>query len=165
MERIEELIKQKEEIKPIYGNVYTMEDAQVLNEIESRFNTTDIGKPAMNEDGTFARTPKKYLVVNPVYLYMNRYRKVDDKTIEVCVDTDAIKRQGTGAYITKDVIVYEIGRNDKREKLKVKRVKTVPTEVFETEFTHKLNNKAMAEKILPILQHRTDEITADDLDI
>ena len=167
MSRVEELIEKKKVFKPLYGNTYEMQDGQTLNELELAVGEEELGVPQLNTDGTFARTPKKYLVVNPDYLYANRYRKVDEHNIEVCIDTQAINKQKTGElqFTTNALLVYVIGREDKRKKLELKEVKTVSVKEFEKEFTHKLKNKVMRENILPLLENVGEKITEDDLDI
>lgn len=165
--KVEELIEKKKAIKPLYGNTYEIQDGQTLNELEIMIPETELGVPTFNEDGSLARTPKKYLVVNSNYLYDNRYRKVDDKTIEVCTDNQMIKKQGTGElqFVTNSVLVYKIGREDKRKKLQLLEVKTVSVKEFEKEFTHKFKDKVMRDSILPIIENVGEEITEDDLDI
>lgn len=168
-----DVLKEAEEIKPLAEvngiKVVSFDEAQTLNQSnlmrKEMGEETETGDRTFNPDGTIARSKTTVAAVNYDSMFANRYRMVkrrgDSNALEIVVDYRAIKEQERGRIYVQRIQSFIITRNKDGE-LELEQITTVSDRDFISEFTHKLNAKAMAE-IYPLITRSGGEISTDDI--
>lgn len=161
MARMEEILKQAEEVKPISTvegtPVVSYEDGAILSQkqmINDKLGEeVDLGDVEVNPDGTIARSRASVIVLNEDKRLMNRYRlmgkKGGGKLLQVVTDYRAVKEHGTGKVYLARIPAYEFER-DESGKLVMTRQLTVEAGDFISKFSEELNNTAMHEVLKAI---------------
>lgn len=149
---MKELWKREEKVKPIEGNTYSMQDAVLKTEVAMRENPSDLGELNVNPDGTLAEINAKFLAVDTSLLYMNHFKKIDDKSIAVACGPLAYlsnKAKNIGALIPEHNVPVFIIKRDGKGELKCTGLKSVSDKEFVDDFNKILSDKVM-EEILPL---------------
>lgn len=126
----------------------------------------DFGERETRENGlAFTHTKCNAVAINPENYFINRYRKLKEKTktiYEVVTDYRAIKEQNSGRVYTNNIIVHRIALTS--DKLEYIGKKIISDSEFINEFKGKLNVEAM-EKIAGVIIANGDSDDGDSLEI
>lgn len=175
MSKMEQILKQAEEVKPIstvdgtpvvsYEDGAILSSKQMIN--EKLGEEVDLGDVEVNPDGTIARSRAAVIVLNENKRLMNRYRTIGKKgggkLLQVVTDYRAVKEHGTGKVYVARVPAYEFEREESG-KLVMTRQLTVEASDFISKFDEELNNEAMYE-VLKAISDNEENATRSEMPI
>lgn len=175
MSRMEEVLRQANEVKPLSEvdgtKVVSYEDASILQQqamIKDKLGEdVDLGDVEVNPDGTIARSRASVIAINEDKRLANRYRvigkKGGGKLLQVVTDYRAVKEHGTGKVYLARIPAYEFER-DENGKLVMLRQTTVEAGDFISKFAESLNNEAMYE-VLKAITDNEENATKSEMPI